>query len=550
MDIRWDAPGPGAWNLDRSHYPGGTTPMSEWLMSGCAIGMRKAFAELGMPADALDVRFVNGFMYTRLRPLISPDRVSTKLPPKPVLRMAVRLHPEMRRRAKQATRSLAERPWREVVEEWNDEIRPRLERENAQLQEVELSSLDLADLGAHIDRMLERCHETFALHFYLHVFDLGPIGLLLAACERWGIDGSEVIPALEGASPSTSAPAQLLGRLRALVADLPHPPASIGELRGASPELAALVDDYLALRGRMLVTRYDLDGATLEEQPSVLLATIFDGAEAQGSSERVTALTESLRARVPEAGRAEFDERLTEARASMDLRDDNGPNTAELPVGILRHALLELGDRLVAEGRMGDRRHAFELRRDEVLQIANGSGPDAAELARRAAERERLAALDPPVRLGNAEAEAPADVLAPAHQQLVGAVQAVLRHMGMSSDRPEVADPLHGAGVGDEPYEGTARVAAAPEEALAAMEPGDVLVVRCTTPAYNTVLMLAGAVVTAEGALLSHAAVMARELGIPAVIGAPGALSDIPNGARVRVDPAAGTVQIVATVPA
>jgi len=62
------------------------------------------------------------------------------------------------------------------------------------------------------------------------------------------------------------------------------------------------------------------------------------------------------------------------------------------------------------------------------------------------------------------------------------------------------------------------------------MAPGDVLVVRFTTPAYNTVLMIAGAVVTTEGALLSHAAVMARELGIPAVIGAEGALEEIPDG--------------------
>ena len=77
------------------------------------------------------------------------------------------------------------------------------------------------------------------------------------------------------------------------------------------------------------------------------------------------------------------------------------------------------------------------------------------------------------------------------------------------------------------------------------MEPGDVLVVRFTTPAYNTILALAGALVTADGSLLCHAAVMARELGIPAVIGAPGALRDIPEGAEVEVDPVAGLVRVV-----
>src|SRR5688572_10556128 len=101
-DVKFEAPGPGMWNIDRSHFPGGTTPISEWLMEGCPKGMRRAFEEIGMPAETLDVRFVHGFMYTRLRPLIAPERATTKLPPIPLLKLAVRLHPAMRRRAKQA----------------------------------------------------------------------------------------------------------------------------------------------------------------------------------------------------------------------------------------------------------------------------------------------------------------------------------------------------------------------------------------------------------------------------------------------------------------
>ena len=74
---------------------------------------------------------------------------------------------------------------------------------------------------------------------------------------------------------------------------------------------------------------------------------------------------------------------------------------------------------------------------------------------------------------------------------------------------------------------------------------GEVLVVACTTPAYNLVLSFAGAVVTSAGGPMSHAAVIARELGIPAVIGARSALSDIPNGALVEVDPVAGVVRVL-----
>ena len=94
-------------------------------------------------------------------------------------------------------------------------------------------------------------------------------------------------------------------------------------------------------------------------------------------------------------------------------------------------------------------------------------------------------------------------------------------------------------------YRGRARLAATPEDALNALEPGDVLVVRATSPAYNLVLSLAGAVVTSDGGPLSHAAVLARELGIPAIVGAPAALDEIPDGAQIEVDPVAGRVTVL-----
>ena len=82
--LTFDAPGPGQWTLDRSHFPGGTTPITEWLITDCmAAGMEKVFAEVGVPAKRIDARFVNGFMYTRLIPLIGGDRPPGKLPPTP-----------------------------------------------------------------------------------------------------------------------------------------------------------------------------------------------------------------------------------------------------------------------------------------------------------------------------------------------------------------------------------------------------------------------------------------------------------------------------------
>jgi pyruvate,water dikinase len=99
-------------------------------------------------------------------------------------------------------------------------------------------------------------------------------------------------------------------------------------------------------------------------------------------------------------------------------------------------------------------------------------------------------------------------------------------------------------GIGDERYVGTARVVHDAVEALAAMEPGDIVVAPYTAPTYNSVLAMAGAIVTEEGGPLCHAAVIARELGLPAVIGALGAMG-LPDGATIEVDPKAGLVRVV-----
>jgi pyruvate,water dikinase len=72
--------------------------------------------------------------------------------------------------------------------------------------------------------------------------------------------------------------------------------------------------------------------------------------------------------------------------------------------------------------------------------------------------------------------------------------------------------------------------------------PGDVLVCRTTAPAWTPLLARATAVVTEIGGMLAHAAIVAREFGIPAVLAAPGAMTVLADGQQVVVDGSAGTV--------
>jgi pyruvate,water dikinase len=91
---------------------------------------------------------------------------------------------------------------------------------------------------------------------------------------------------------------------------------------------------------------------------------------------------------------------------------------------------------------------------------------------------------------------------------------------------------------------GVARVARTVEEAMR-LESGAILVCLFTDPGWMVLLDRAAGVVTETGGLLSHAAVICREYGIPAVLGVPGATRRIPDGSTIALDGTAGRVELV-----
>ena len=543
-------PGPGYWELDRSHFPGGSTDiMKELITEAVEDAYRKSFPINGIPAETVNMRWVNGFTYTRLRPLISPDKPAKKNPPTFVLKIASRLHPEFRRRTKAAAAALETPPARAVIADWHASLRPRLLEQNLAYTDADLEAMSDAELADHLDELTGYLRETLEQHFRLHTYDLAGIARLLYEARGWGLEGAEVVPALAGASPSTVEPSRKIAAIRDAVARAEVVPASLDDVRAASPQAAELLDDYLRHHGSILYAGYDLDSPTLREAPEVLLATIVnDRQTAPVDDAQVEAVVTQLRDRVPADKREEFDALLADAREAMDLRDDNGPMTAEWPTGLLRLAMLEAARRLVDTGRIGEVDHIFGVTRAELGPLVRGTGgPTAAELTARAERRALEKTLEPPLSLGDPEPEPPLDALPGPLASAIAMVQTVLEELGINRDADAVATDgpqLSGAGIGTEPITGRACVAHDADEAFDKLEPGDILVTRATSPAYNMVLTLVGGLVTADGGPMSHAAVLSRELNIPAVVGAPDAMDAIEDGATITVDPASGVVTL------
>jgi pyruvate,water dikinase len=106
-------------------------------------------------------------------------------------------------------------------------------------------------------------------------------------------------------------------------------------------------------------------------------------------------------------------------------------------------------------------------------------------------------------------------------------------------------DVLSGVAGAPGAVEGTARVVVDPFDADP-LEPGEILVCRFTDPSWAPLFSLADALVIDIGAAASHGAIVARELGVPCVIGTGDGTRRIRTGDRLRVDGSAGRVEILA----
>jgi pyruvate,water dikinase len=191
--------------------------------------------------------------------------------------------------------------------------------------------------------------------------------------------------------------------------------------------------------------------------------------------------------------------------------------------GEVRRVHLALGHRLHQAGVLETPLDVDLLSAQELEPAVDGRGPSRWELERRREVLEHLAADDsvPQIFVGDPSRRV-GDVPTPSGDTFTG--------WGAS------------AGV----YEGAARII---RRATEPIEPGDILVARTTDPAWTPLFLTAGAIVVEEGGPLSHAAIIARELGLPAVLNVPGLLNRLASheSARLRVDGDRGIVVVLDT---
>jgi pyruvate,water dikinase len=386
-----------------------------------------------------------------------------------------------------------------------------------------------------------------------------PVGDFLAHVGDWTeLPPSELLGLMRGAAPvSAGASAQLERLIYAIEKDPSalallqsedqDPGRVLSELRSMESEAGSAVSGYLDLVGYRLLDGFDISEPTALEMPDVLLRAIRIAVESKTlEASDVEDRIADVRSQVPETHRGEFDELLGEARLTYRLRDERGVYSDIWASGLMRRAALAAGRRLQARGLIHDAAHIVDAGLDEMRSLLTDSGgPSADELAERAQYRAEHSAKDAPAELGSPPTPPPdPSGLPPAIGRLMRAVGISLGALFGSSEEQHEDDLLRGLAASRGVYEGPARRISGPSE-FGRIVKGDVLVTEATTEAFNILLPLLGAIVTDNGGLLSHSAIVAREYGIPGVVGTREATLRIADGTRVRVNGDAGEVTVL-----
>ncbi len=536
--LRFEPPGPGPWERDPVHFPRPATRYwTETHPDAIKRGTNDFARYYGMLIDGMLMAYPNGIAY------------STRLPAP---------EEEIPQRFQRAAEVYAGKLWREQLREWDETVKPSTIATHREIQAVEPDALSDDELVAYLTRCRDHHAAMLVQHMRYTAAAVLPTGDFLAHVGDWtGLPPSELLGLMRGTAEVSAGGSSELERMTAAIRDDPaaqkllasddDPAGVLDALRSRPSDAGSAVAAYLDLVGCRLLDGFDICEASALEMPDALLRSIRGAVagrdvDASDVDERIAV----VRSKVPDEHRGEFDELLGEARLTYRLRDERGVYSDIWASGLMRRAVLAAGRRLAGRGRIHAAEHLVDAGLDEMRALVSGSaGPSADELAARFEWRTTYNAKEAPATLGPPPPPPPdLSGLPPAVARLMRATGIAIGAVFGSSEAEHEAHLLRGLAASPGVYEGPARRVSGPSD-FGRIVQGDVLLTESTTEAFNILLPLLGAIVTDNGGLLSHSAIVAREYGIPGVVGTRDATDLIPDGARVRVDGTAGEVSVV-----
>jgi len=526
----------GYWDWDKIHAPRPLTPLAgDAVVMGMSEGFTIAQHGFGSPL-ALRCRMVNNYLFAAF----TPDAAFT--PPTTDLAEYTK-----------ALETVAFRTGERWTNEWEPSLVPMLERART----TNWDAMSDEELKQAFEEQIKDHVYMWEIHGWINLSLIPATALVdFYNAEIEPEDRNEAWQLLQGYKTKSVDAGSGLWRLSRIVKASPElskvfelDPSAIPaalETSDAGKDLMAQLRAYLEEFGWRSDGIYEVGDATWREDPTIPLNTIQGyvrlGEEhnpelaMRRATERREQLASAARARLasdPEKVRR-FDELMEASKYNTRVTEDHSYWIDQMGVATLRRFFLSVGKRLTQRGVLERAEDVLFLYKDEIRKALSEKVDFHAHVAERRAAYEQAQSIVPPDHLGEPTPFNPDPFF----------VAIVDKMLGFLPIEPST-DPSIITGVAASPgtVQGTVKVVRTLVEA-SKLQQGDIMVCEMTVPTWVPLFATVRAVVADSGGILSHCAIVAREFGLPAVVGTHVGTAILRDGMTVTVDGGKGLVRI------
>ena len=506
------------WELDDMHTPSCLSPLAQDYGLVVGQGFAYRYQRLDLPIK-VRVRPVNGYLYFSYRTYGLGDEYVLK---------------------RREHIPFAAAYWRRAV--------PELRSLYAWIADFAVDAASPEELAEAWEAAWQRTERAWRIHFYAIT---GPYQILDDLADFYesvfpDAPPGEAVRLVQGGLEDLEDVDIRLGRLTDLAAASPDLATAIGSsplpdidaiaaLPGG-PAFLAELEAFLSLHGHLGQGFDDLGQASWAEEPSMVLADVARRLDQRPEpavvrTARLVREADGLAERVRQT-LADDPERLAEFERLLALGREIGPLTEvhnywidRMAQARLRAFAMRVGARLAREGVFDRRDDILYLHRAEVPALILAPEDRRAVVAARRAEHVHFGAIRPPRHIGRPTTDEPND-----------------RFDGVRFAKDDEA-VVRGTGASAGIVRGPARIVLGPDD-FDRVQPGDILVAPSSNPSWVGLFAIAAGLVTNTGGVLSHAAVVAREFGLPAVVGTGDATTRIADGQILELDGTTGFVRL------
>jgi phosphohistidine swiveling domain-containing protein len=508
--VEWREPGDETlhWRRDDAHFAGPITHLQqEFIRNAAAHGMRARNEHFGIPVRPRFEPF-NGRPYVTQQPLEEGERLQQ--------RMAA-IGPMLRAHSRALARL------------WHEEYLPTIRTHFAWMRAQPIEEMTLEELADVWDAFWPRVNQIWVIHMMTTGGSYLIMDELATVYEGLGLGPAlDAFKLVQGRAASLQELERDLGRLARVRAN------------GRAAAFSIAQAEFLEAHGNLGHAGEDMRHLPWSDDPESLVAELDRRAanereDADLRHARLLAESDALAARAREqlqgrpADLARLDEVLAAARAAGPLTEEHNYHLDRQVQSNAARVFVGLGRRLARERLIADADDIFFLRIHEVRAALREHRDQRSLVTARRAEYARWCRLRAPKTIG---APAPAVQIS----AIASRADLMLRTAQSGGDR------IQGVPASSGLRRGPARIVRGTAD-FSKMTKGDVLVCRSSNVSWIPLFTLAGAVVSDIGGALSHAAVVAREFGVPAVVGCNVAMERLRDGQLVEVDGDRGYVR-------